>query len=726
MHPKKHSVFKLWFDRLLSQSLFKQLVILSIVLFFALVLSYIFLSFSNTEWKRFCEEHDLSQCLLPIYLLIDSNALNTLYIGNVEAHEKAVHGWMLFASSITFLIGAIIFNGIIISIITTSIERRVEKHKEGNIYYLKSGHHIIMGYDEVVPSIISNIFLTDKQASILILSSAETNIIREKLLKSFTAQQMKKIIINYGHRVSSDIYDDIHVESANQIYVVGNHNKPEHDAINVECVDCICRYLNRFDITNRPNRITCFFKDIDTYAAFKTSNIFINVSKLGIEFIPYNIYAGWAKQVFVKRKYHDFNNPDISYSYPSLYGNGIGPEDDKFVHLLFIGTTNFSIVFAMEAAQIFHFSNYRKHKTKITFIDVRMDKERDEFITRNRHFFEVEPFITRNLRNNTLDPNPHLETKYLTFNEHSSGFLDIQFEFIEGDVFSKNVQDQIRVWADEHKKRKQHLSIFLALSDQHQNFLMSMNMPDDVYDNSVNLFIRQDRSDNFVTNLRIADQTQNLHPYSWIEKDGSLRSKTKQGRYANIYPFGMNETSFCFDHLSFMRAKLINYLYWNTGNETFKFQDLSSLDAIPKQSIWEDANHYWNKLSVAHKWSNLYNAYAIKTKIDTLRTLRHLDINDNSHDMDPLSDYEIEILARIEHNRWNVEKLLMGYRKAKFNEDKYYNPDFGETLSKNKKIFIHHDIREYEKLDKVAKLDKEFARYLPWILKMTQFSTDNQ
>ncbi len=149
---KSHSRFKLWFDRLLSKSLLRQLGILAIGLFIAFVISYLLLSFSGAEWQAFCKAKKMSCWLLPLYLLIDSNALNNLYI------SSDVHGWMLFASSITFLVGAFIFNGAIIGIITNSIEQRVSNHREGHLHYLKSGHYVIMGYDDMVPSIITHIF----------------------------------------------------------------------------------------------------------------------------------------------------------------------------------------------------------------------------------------------------------------------------------------------------------------------------------------------------------------------------------------------------------------------------------------------------------------------------------------------------------------------------------------------------------------------------------------
>lgn len=716
MKTKNCYGIKLWFDRQLSKSLWKQFLIIGIVLIAALGLSYILLSLSGAEWEKFCKEKDLSMWLLPIYLLIDSNALNTLYIGG------NVHGWMLFASSLTFLFGAFIFNGAIIAIITNSIERRVNAHNEGAIHYLKSGHYIIMGYDEMVTSFISHIFAKDNEAFVLILTSAEAKEIREKLRKSFTEKRMEQIIINYGHRISSESYKDICLEDAEHVYIVGNHHKAAHDAINVECVDSIYRYLSNPKVTRRPGGITCVFKDLDTYAAFRTSEIFRKVANLGIEFTPYNYYTGWAKQVFVKRLYRDFDNPGIEYNYPAVYGKGIKPDDKKYVHLVFVGTTNFAVAFAMEAAHVLHFPNFtrdNKLKTRITFIDKNADKEKDEFIIRNRHFFEVQSYTYKDLSDEPKVKSITPGKEFLCFKGEDADFLDVEFEFIKGNVFSKNVQEEISKWAEDTDG--QYLSIFLALADQRENFVMGMNMPDAVYDKEIPVFIRQDRSDNFVTNLRNADKKDDEHKLSYasVQDDGSLDIKKRDARYANIYPFGMNETAYSADDRSLKRAKLINYLYETANYNTYKFQGILALDAISESTIWAEADKKWHDLSVALKWSNLYNSYTIRTKLACLRAMRGLKIDDKLHDCDTLSEYEVGVLAEVEHNRWNVEKLLMGYRKARNKEDKCVYEEFAGELSKNKKLFIHHDIRPFDKLGNIKELDYEFSRYIPWIMKMT-------
>lgn len=145
---KSYSKTRLWFDRLLSKSLVKQFAVLGVILFGLFLLSWVFLHISGCEWKDFARNCKAPEWLLPLYLLIDASAFNNLYI-------NGVHGWALLISSITFVIGAFIFNGAIIGIITNFIGQRVSNYRDGHTHYLKSGHHIIMGYDDMVPSIIS-------------------------------------------------------------------------------------------------------------------------------------------------------------------------------------------------------------------------------------------------------------------------------------------------------------------------------------------------------------------------------------------------------------------------------------------------------------------------------------------------------------------------------------------------------------------------------------------
>ena len=702
--PRKKILLNL--DKALSESLIKQIVILVVLLALTLALSFILLSFSGSDWKAFCDEKQLHWWLLPLYLLIDPNALNNLYI------DTGIHGWMLFASSIVYILGTVVFTGMIIGVITNAIGNRVDAHRNGLTHYLNSGHYVVMGYDEMVPSIIEDIFANDNDAYVLLLSAFDANIIRERLKKSVAKHQLDHIIINYGHRTAYEYYDDIHLESSKEIYIVGNRTRSAHDAVNIECIDSICDYLKEHKSANMPKRITCVFEDLDTYAAFKTTEIFGEVKDLGIEFVPYNFYSGWARQVFVMCNYKEKSRPLSSIPYPCLYGNGIGPDDNRFVHLVFVGTSNFAVSFAMEIAHLFHFPNFdektKNPKTRITFIDQNMEKEMPLFVTRNRHFFEVQNYLYEDIS---------LERKPIPEQSAKDNFLDVEFEFIRGDIYSKVVQDKIRDWASDIKG--QYLSLFLAMADQRSNFMMGMNMPDEVYDNAIPVFIRQDRADRFVTTLRVSDKKNAKEKglkHHQVD-NGTLESKDYKGRYANIYPFGMDDMAYCRDEVSFKRAKLINYLYCNVKDG--RFPDSLVLAAISDETLWKDADALWKGLSVADKWSNLYCAYSIPCKLASLRIMRGLKPDDMSQDQQTLTEKEIHTLAVVEHNRWNVEKLLMGFRRPKENEDKYEHPEFKDELKANKKIFIHHDIRPFSDLDDIQQMDYEIVKHIPWILKMT-------
>ena len=724
---KRTRRFQLYFDRALSQSIGKQILLLGLLMLASFGLSLLFLSFSGADWKAYCDDLNISKWVLPLYLLIDGNSFNDLY-----KSETGIHSYMLIVSGLTYVFGIILFTGMLISVLTNIIAQRIEDHENGLIPYLKSGHYIIMGYDDMVASVIHHIFAKDPEAYILLMTAVDTHVIRNKLSKSFNEKQLKHILVHYGLRTSKEFYPDIHLEASEEVFIVGNRTLPVHDAMNIECIDSICDYLkNDVKPGLKPKRITCMFEDIDTYAAFKTSGIFQHVGDLGIfqnvgdldiEFIPYNFYIGWANQVLVSRQYKEKHHPEEPLRYPSICGDGITPDDSRFVHLVFVGITNLSVAFAMEAAHLMHFPNFnektKQPKTRITFIDINADKEMPEFITRNRHFFEVQSYYYKDLSTNTFseaEEKPMTDT--LSSEIQSHDFLDVEFEFIKGDIFASKVQHEISEWINRHDR---YLSIFLTMADQKKNFMMSMNMPEDVYDNEIPVFLRQDQSDNFVTNLRNTD----AKPFRYSRMvDGKVVTKERQGRYAHLYPFGMNETAFNANDLAIRKGKLLNDLYVSADYSQYRFTDLDQLEAKPVEQIWAKADEEWKILPVALQWSNLYSTNSFQFKLASLRAMRGLDPDDNSRDTEPLTDNEIAALAHVEHNRWNVEKLLMGYRKPKDSEDKYTHSELkGQCAKDNKNLFIHYDIRPYDELDNVAILDEEVVKYIPWILKMTQQS----
>jgi len=94
--------------------------------------------------------------------------------------------------------------------------------------------------------------------------------------------------------------------------------------------------------------------------------------------------------------------------------------------------------------------------------------------------------------------------------------------------------------------------------------------------------------------------------------------------------------------------------------------------------------------------------------------LRSVGIDYKSLTFKDLTDEEIEILAEVEHNRWNVEKLLMGFRPVTENEFDEIQKSIAEggSLKKkyNKNLKAHYDIRPFADL-REDKPGKNVNRY---------------
>ena len=68
---------------------------------------------------------------------------------------------------------------------------------------------------------------------------------------------------------------------------------------------------------------------------------------------------------------------------------------------------------------------------------------------------------------------------------------------------------------------------------------------------------------------------------------------------------------------------------------------------------------------------------------------------------EPPANEEIDLLAETEHNRWNIERLLLGYKPYKIaeREEIRLNGDKNIDIYFNKdKLLIHKDITPYKEL----------------------------
>ena len=148
-------------------------------------------------------------------------------------------------------------------------------------------------------------------------------------------------------------------------------------------------------------------------------------------------------------------------------------------------------------------------------------------------------------------------------------------------------------------------------------------------------------------------------------------------------------------------AKRINYLY--------QMQNMKKeYDTMASQEVLDEM---WRDLSYAEKMSNIYAANSIYGKF------RSVGIKEG----EVVPDAAVERLARMEHARWNMEKLLVGYRALpKSDRDriddglKREDPEVEkENKALKKQEFKHKDITPYDDLSEDSKeYDKAIVRNL--------------
>jgi len=137
-------------------------------------------------------------------------------------------------------------------------------------------------------------------------------------------------------------------------------------------------------------------------------------------------------------------------------------------------------------------------------------------------------------------------------------------------------------------------------------------------------------------------------------------------------------------------AKTVNYIYdrcyeendkdWN-GHLRFAVE----IDAEKRDSLW-------TRMSGAKRMSNIYNAMTIGVK------MRSMGFQDDEWDkVYDMSQEEMETLAEVEHNRWSVEELILGWRPCNDEEQRAVEADV--TMKEQfKKRKIHYDLRAYNDL----------------------------
>lgn len=606
-------------------------------------------------------------------------------------------------------LGSFFFSGLLISTITSVFERKADKWRTGFSYYKLKNHVVIIGSDQMVHGLVNQL-CEDTDDYIVVMTSTDVEQMRNTLHSTIADKKThRRIIVNYGQRDSENYLESINVMHAKEVYILGDTSEFDdiesfHDSLNVQCLTLIAKLCEKAGRKKLPCHVLFDYKT--TYHVFQYADLSPHITDY-IDFHPFNFYDFWARKVLVAGYSKEEN---LKYK-PLDYQPITSVDSDKFVHFIIIGMSKMGQAMALQAAHIAHFPNYKKKKTKITFIDCNGRQEMGEFKQKCGELFKVSrsTYIDadawledaeRNAKDELAIDSERYITRYGIAEEYqhlvSNGttdkeFIDIEWNFIKGDDHNPIVQELLTQYAADDNAI---ITVAVCLNLTHVSLRSAMHLPKVYYEKEIPVLVQQRKTSTMISTLNGKDLN--------ADKRNALL-------YKNLKPFGMVYD--CFDlHLAVSveickRIGAVYAYYFANGSNP------SEIDSI-------EANRLWDNTTITKRWSNIYSAASIPTKLRCLGI--DWDIN-NPLPLRELSESEVSMLAEIEHNRWNVEELLLGFRPVTKNEDLDIDND-RTRKSYWKSRFIHYDIRPFDELkedDKGRKAnvyDEVIVRSLPLIL----------
>ena len=593
-------------------------------------------------------------------------------------------GGRLFAGVVA-LLGIFSLNGLLVSGLISAIDRRKERWMKGEVRYKRLKNHIvIIGGHAMVPDICKELFENagSSPRSILIQTKGSVEELRAALLSTLTPQQEARVIIYYGDRTRRNDIEDLRLDKAQKVYLIGEDSSidgKDHDTYNMTALNLLIEQLPE----NRPEPLEVYvmFEYQTTFSVFQFSDITAAAYKK-IDFRPFNYYEMWAQKIFahadpthliepVNRsqgecRYPEYLPLDTIDAEKDTY---IGADSPEHVHLVVIGMSQMGVTLALEAAHIAHYPNARTPqgpRTRITFIDPEADRESGYLMRRYHNLFQLARwryvdaahyasslYADFDAANDTWHDPLHKDNSTSPYkqvllsatepnNDPAQGedgrefFIDIEWEFIKGGMNDRAIYDYLATCANHPHKR---LTVAVCLEESHQAIAAGLYLPEAVYEQANQVLVYQRQADAIISNL--------------TTNGGNTR-------YRKVKPFGMFSLScdLLFDNDDI--ARLINYVYSTGGDPTLSG---STPEAIKK--AWKDMLTFENgKSGAARRWSNIYHANAVRTK---LRSAGWKPVHSDSWEpgnpcLFKIDKYTIRNLAIAEHNRWNVEQLLMHYR----------------------------------------------------------------
>ena len=613
--------------------------------------------------------------------LYESSDIADSYETYLNANFKGVGSFgSRFPKIVIAYLGTFLLNGLLVSIFVTWIQNRKSRWERGDLHYKSKAlgiYCVVLGGSDMVPRLVGDLLKGKEEKKevcqynhILVMSTCDVPALRKKLV-SLLEKEEEKVVIYYGDYTSRTDLKRLQIDKGRceAIYVIGEEMDFEqtgshHDVKNMECVRMMAELLEG---TNCSIPCHVLFDYQSTYSVFQFTDISEKIGKdnndnklVPLDFTPFNYYETWAQKVLVcetlnltdtqtQKIENQIDQQDIHYL-PLEGAKPITSEIEDTVHLIVVGMSRMGIALAIQAAHLAHYPNFitKGKKSRITFIDSHAKQEMNFFQGHYKELFAVTSwrFLKTKEMNACYEENElfvdegwhhpisdaYSQSPYKQTEGYSIGddVADIEWQFIEGNLETPAIQQFIR---DEAQKQQSRLTIAICFPKDNASLAAALYLPDEVYEKE-NKTVQQILV--FQPFGEAMFQSLNKEPID--TKGFHLLDKLK--------PFGMLNKLCC--------VNLLHELGTYSGELAKKYIDIAEdmrSGLRKKMNIKKPMpQRKTGKSFTAKKWSDKYSFMHLWTK------LRSVVYNGTQFD-----DATKELLAKVEHSRWNMEQLLMGF-----------------------------------------------------------------
>lgn len=560
----------------------------------------------------------------------------------------------------TFL-GEIVLSGIALVTIIGYFRSIGEKYENGQFEkYSHKNHILFLGYDDMM---VGTLKAACRSNEVVIAVPNRVKELRDILKSILSDAELKCVEFVQCRRDDiHDLVDRACILTASKIYIIGQPEEPNHDALNFKSLalvsnECKSKEKDTHIIINLQNQSSFSMLKKTELKSDKLKQLLPEENRyLDDDFIIrnceyFNFYSNTAFGLLT-------DDDKIKLDWQSEKNN-LAKCPDRQVHLVVMGMTEMGVAIVRETLKLAHPSGYNT-RFKITMVDENAYEEMHYFIGRTKELFKYCRYEYHDYNN---------PSKYIS-HIPDNDFLDIEFDFVQCDVAHPLLMQKLLNWVTADN---QLLSLVVCTKQSSKNMAVAMYLPRE---------------------LREGDDA--IPVWVYQESDDSMKHLLDDTHYKYIHPFSVG------DH------KVFTILRNETNSEKYSYAKKLALAYeeayMGGKEEWtpEYADERWTKMSAMYRWSSIYNVFSMRIK---LRAVGYDDI--------PVADIPDEkktVIDETEHNRWNVEKLSDGFMPTSAEQhDKVMN-ELNKLLELYPQWYVN-GIIDNDIKNKIEPERKEFAEY---------------